>query len=575
MKFARALAAGCLAALFTVWTPQAKAQDPMGPGLMPGFGGPGQGQGQQAKPKQDPNMPETHAATGAGDSVVAPGGEPSLPDEPLKTKPKTLSRIGSDLDPDSEEQGRSNVTNHRFYGLYYEETSGKYQFQLAFPVWAERNQPSRTDPLKNDRASLYGPLYYNRRSAERSDDVLFPLFWNLIDERAKSRTTIVGPVVNHVAPGENDNWIAPLYFGGKRKTGGYTVIPPLLTYKNTDGHGGFNLIGPMFCSWEGGGQCDARTAQDIDFGVAPLYFYGQNAEVKYEVIPPLLHYYRYNDRSLSWLNVWGPYYREHTQKRDMFHLLPLYFSLYGKNERHTTVLPFFHYGWSGKSSLLVNPLFVSATGEHGESTFATYVYARHRGRTSLDMVTPLYWRYQDPDIDLDQHILFPLLYTRASPRESTFALFPFYAHSQRYGISETTFVTPLFQHTTDLRGWSFNIHPLLYLGRDATSTHTIFAPILWDFADPETRSTVVFPAYWRFAKQNELSQLVGNVYYHEAKTSAGRDWEVHIFPAFSYGETPDGHWWNVLYGLAGYSRRGSLVKVRTLWIPITVSGTEE
>ncbi|HEX5099588.1 MAG TPA: hypothetical protein VFV94_08820, partial [Polyangiaceae bacterium] len=229
MKFARALAAGCLAALFTVWTPQAKAQDPMGPGLMPGFGGPGQGQGQQAKPKQDPNMPETHAATGAGDSVVAPGGEPSLPDEPLKTKPKTLSRIGSDLDPDSEEQGRSNVTNHRFYGLYYEETSGKYQFQLAFPVWAERNQPSRTDPLKNDRASLYGPLYYNRRSAERSDDVLFPLFWNLIDERAKSRTTIVGPVVNHVAPGENDNWIAPLYFGGKRKTGGYTVIPPLLT----------------------------------------------------------------------------------------------------------------------------------------------------------------------------------------------------------------------------------------------------------------------------------------------------------------------------------------------------------
>jgi hypothetical protein len=46
---------------------------------------------------------------------------------------------------------------------------------------------------------------------------------------------------------------------------------------------------------------------------------------------------------------------------------------------------------------------------------------------------------------------------------------------------------------------------------------------------------------------------------------------VHIFPAFSYGETPDGHWWNVLFGLAGYSRRGAFSQARALWIPITVS----
>jgi hypothetical protein len=574
LKLSRLLLAAAVAAFSSVWTGTLMAQDPMGPGLMPGFGGGAPQQGQQAKPKQDPSMPETHAATGAGDSLVAPGGEPSLPDEPLKLKPRTAARIGSDLDPDSEEQGRSTTTTHKFYGPYYEETSGKYSFQLAFPVWAERNQPSRTDPLKNDRASLYGGLYYNRRSAERSDDVLFPLFWNLIDERAKSRTTIVGPIVNRVAPGENDNWVAPLYFGGKRKTGGYTVIPPLLTYKNTNGRGGFDLIGLMYCSWEGGGQCDARTAQDIDFGVAPFYFYGQNTEVKYEVIPPLLHYYRYNDRNLSWLNVWGPYYREHTQKRDMFHLFPLYYSLWGKNERHTTVLPFFHYGYTEKSWLLANPLFVAAKGDKGESTFATWGYARYRGRTSLDMITPLYWRYQDPDIDLDQHLLFPFLYTRNSPRESTFALFPLFASSTRHGVSQTTFITPFFQHTTDLRGWSTNLHPLVYIGRDATSTHTVLAPILFDFAEPESRATVVFPAYWRFASAKETSQLVGNVYYHEARLSAGRDWEVHIFPAFSYGETPDGHWWNILYGLAGYTRRGSLVKVRTLWIPITVSGTD-
>jgi hypothetical protein len=493
----------------------------MGGGLMPGFGSaPPEPQQKAAKPS---NEPETHAAPGAEDNVVAPGGEPSLPEEPLKLRRRTLERVGTDLLPAWQEQGRGRRTTYGFYGPYYTEESGRYSFKLLFPLWAERKQPSRTDPLKVDRATLYGGLYYNRRSAERSDDVLFPLFWNLVDERKKSRTTVIGPLVNRIAPDERDDWVVPLYFGGKRKQGGYT----------------------------------------------------QSAESKYEVIPPLLHYYKYDDRKLSYVNVWGPYYREHTQKRDMFHLFPLYFSIWGKSERHTTLLPFFHYGHDEKSSLFVNPLFLSATGEKGESTFVTWGYARHRGRTELDMITPLFWQYRDPDIQLTQNVLFPFFYSRTSPRESTHAVFPFFARSQRFGISTTTFVTPFFQHTHGIRGWSTNLHPFLYVGREATSTHTVIAPFFWDFASPTSRSTVAFPAYWRFSNEKEVSQLVGNVYYHEAKLSTGTDWEVHVFPAFSYGETPDGHWWNVLYGLAGYTRRGSLVKVRTLWIPITVSGTEQ
>jgi hypothetical protein len=570
-RLARHLALATLAGTLGFALPAA-AQDPMGPGLMPGFGS-GGSEPAKKKPAKDPNEPETHAASGADDNVVAPGGEPSLPDEPLKVKEKTLERIGTDLHPRWQERGRGRKTTYGFYGPYYTEDSGEYSFKLAFPVWAERKQPSRTDPKIQDRASLYGGLYYNRRSAERSDDVLFPLFWNLVDERKKSRTTIVGPIVNRVTPDERDNWVAPFYFGGKRKNGGYTIIPPLLTYANTNGRKGFNLVGPVFCSWTGGGECDARTAQELDFGVAPFYFYGQSAEKKYEVIPPLLHYYRYNDRDLSWVNIWGPYYREHTQKRDMFHLLPLFYRITGKDESHTTVLPFFHYGHKGKSSLFVNPLFLTASGDNGESTFVTWGYARYRGRTELDMVTPLFWRYRDPDIDLTQNVLFPFYFSRESPRETTTAVFPFFAHSKRYGISETTFITPFFQHSHGIRGWSTNIHPLFYMGRDGTSTHTVIAPFFWDFATPSSRSTVAFPAFWRFADDKEVSQLVGNVYYHEQKlSSGGSDWEVHVFPAFSYGETPDGHWWNVLYGLAGYTKRGPNVKVRTLWIPITVSG---
>src|SRR5262249_32469632 len=156
--------------------------------------------------------------------------------------------------------------------------------------------------------------------------------------------------------------------------------------------------------------------------------------------------------------------------------------------------------------------------------------------------------------------------------ESNQVFFPFWGHFERYGISETTWLTPFYRHTTDLRGWETDINPIVYVGRNARDTHFVVAPFLWDFASPTSRSTVAFPVFWRFSTERELTQLVGNVYYHEKKLKSGLDWEIHLFPVFSYGESPSGHYWNVLYGLAGYSREGKTTKMRTLWIPIKLSG---
>jgi hypothetical protein len=540
-----------------------------------GGGGPSAPKGgSKPKPKADPDQPETHAAAGSGDSMLPPSTEPSLPAQPTTMTDAAKQRIGSDQDPNEQSRGQGEPTQRDYYGLYYREKQANWRFQTLFPFWAERTQPSRTKPEVTDRASLFGGLYYNRRSAERSDDILFPLVWNLRDREEGSRTTVVGPLVQRTAPGERDNWLAPLYFTGKRKDGGYTLIPPLLTYSRQTAKGGFTLVGPGFCSWKGGTDCDARTAERLDLGVAPLYFFGQDSEGQYEAIPPLLHYYSYSDRTLAWTNLWGPYLRRHTQEREMLHVLPLYWSIWGKDERHTTVLPFFHQGRKGKSWLHINPLFLLAHGEDDSSTFVTWGYARHRGRTELDMITPLYWSYRDPDRNLEQKLLFPFLYSRTSPRESTQAFFPFWSHSERYGVSETTWVTPFIRHSRDLRGWSTSINPVLFLGRDGKQSWTVVAPFFWDFVGTEERATVGFPFYWRFSDRQTVTQLVGNVYYQEKRVTGGSDWQVHIFPAFSYGETPNGHWWNLLYGLAGYKRRGDLVQARALWIPITLSGKE-
>jgi hypothetical protein len=589
LKFARSMFQVALLATWVFASTRAEAQGfgsgmggPMGGGGMGGpmgggMGGgmPGAGGKKAPKKKKNPNEPETHAASGASDEVLPTGSEPALPPDPLGVPKPVKAQIGSDAAGDEPETGRGTETKRKFYGLYYEENSGSYGFKTAFPLWFERTQPSLTDPTKTDRASLFGGFYYNRRSASRADDILFPLVWNLRDKTDDSRTTIVGPLVNRHAPGETDNWLAPLYFTGTRPVGGYTIIPPLLTYLNSGKDGGFNLIGPAFCSWKGGETCDGRTAKNLDLGLFPLYFHGKTEETSYDLVPPLLHYRRDDERDSSSVDIWGPYYRRHTEKRDALHILPLYFSLWGENERHTTLLPFFHYGYKKNESLFINPLFLTKTGENGEKTFITWGYARHRGRTELDMITPLYWHYRDPDIGLDEQLLFPFLYSRTSPRESNQVFFPFWGHFERYGISTSTWITPFFNHNRDLRGWSTNIYPLVWVGREHTSTHTVVAPFLFDFASPSSRATIGFPVFWRFAEEDTVSQLVLNTYYHQRKVAHGLDWQFHFFPLFSYGETPNGHWWNVMYGLAGYTRRGDFSQVRTLWIPITTSGSDD
>jgi len=529
---------------------------PMGGGM-----GPSPGQ-QQAAPKPDPKAPQTHAAPGGEDISSLPSTEAQLPADPTAISPAVKKKIGSDA-AQASPQGTNLQLTRKFYGPYYEEQSGAYRFRTLFPLWFQRDVPG-------DKSMLFSPLYYRQRGTKSSSDVVFPVYWDLQED--KSRTRVIGPLAWRRTPEAQDNWLAPLVFQGSRTDGGgYLHIPPLLTFTKHGPTDGFNMVGPAFCSWKGGSSCSLRTAEDIDLGIAPFYFYGRNEQSEYEVIPPLLHYYSYEDVGEKSLNVWGPLVWKHTRERDAFHVVPFFWHLWGPDEDHLTVFPFFHKGHKGNERLFVNPLFLTATGAKGEKTFATWGYARYRGRTELDMITPFYWHKRDPDAGTDSKLLFPFLYSSTGPREKNFAVFPFYAHFDRFGVSKTTWVTPFVQHTHGLTGWETNIHPILYLGRDQRVSHTVVFPFFWDFASPDARTTVAFPVFWRFDDANGVTQLLANTYYRERKLKQGLDWEFHFFPAFSYGETPDGHWWKLLYGLAGYTRKGSMTKMYAGWIPFTLS----
>lgn len=559
-----------LAAL-TAWEPSARAQVGPGgfsPGGASGPGGFGTPSPTKARPgaKAAPGQ-ETHAASNAEANQSLQTQEPTLPQDPLAISPQVKKRIGTDVDADVE-TGRGPKTERDFYGLYYQEKSGDYRFRTLFPLWADRTMPG-------DRASFYGP-YYNRRSKDADADVLFPFFWHLRDH--DTRTTIVGPLMHRESDGtqgspkRKDNWLAPLFFQGQSADGsGYLHVPPLLTFTQHTARSGLDIVGPMFCAWKGGPTCDTRTADKIEMGLPPLYFYGRDEASEYELIPPLLHYYRYNELGDRSLNIWGPVLSQRSPDGGAFNVMPFYWHNWGKNEDHLTVFPFFHYGYKGDSNLLVTPLFLNAKGENGESTFASWLYARYRGRTELDMVTPLYWRYRDPDIGLNTRLLFPFYYESTSPRGSDTAIFPFYGHFQKPGLYDTTWVSPLFRYTVDPGGWEANLFPLVYAGKHYESKHVVVAPLYWDFSTPTSRTTLMLPLFFRSQDQTSLTQITLNTYYHEHKGTLGSEWEFHFFPLFSYGQSPTGHWWNVLYGLAGYTREGTASRMRAFYANIPLS----
>ena len=160
----------------------------MSPGGMGGMGAPPAGGGGKKKPRKNPNEPETHAASGASDDVIAVRRRAVTTGKAARG-PEERSPNASGATPRSTEPeiGRGPETSRHFYGLWYDEESDKYRFRTLFPLWLERTQPSLTDPTKTDRASLFGGIYYNRRSAEHADDILFPLIWNLSDETSRAR----------------------------------------------------------------------------------------------------------------------------------------------------------------------------------------------------------------------------------------------------------------------------------------------------------------------------------------------------------------------------------------------------
>jgi len=533
-------------------------------GQTPGDAPPPPSSGHAASPDDAPPPPPPRA-----EPEVKP------PDNPLEIDPQIKDRIGSDyqLAP-PQPMGDT----HRSYFPWYEETKGDRRFRLLPPLYLEHTR--NVGLPTQDRESLFGLLYYQRRSPKMDADVLFPLAWRVRERQ--NHVFVFGPLAHREAPGEHDNWLAPLFFQGSRSKGGYFHSPALLTTSHFNEEGAFTLVGPFFRD---------RTKTDVDLGVVPFFFRGDNGDVEggrrtYTLIPPLLFYHRYREIEQSTTTVVGPLVLGSTPKRSIFDIAPLFFHIEGKpesggiREHHTTLFPLFHYGKTDDSSLFVVPGYLRRVNPVSDTMLTPfYSYAATRKDsarfTAMGPILPLFFNYTDRDIGLHAWAVAPFYYQSHSPKGHDF-LTPLFGKFETTGISRTWWAFPSFTVTTDLHGWESDLHPLVYLGRSDRSSHTVFAPVFWDFANPRGRTTVGFPLYWRFADTSDdsVTQVAGNTLYMQKKAVGGTDWQFHLLPLFSYGQDPTGHFWNLLFGLAGYQRSGEYARIKAFWIPIQVSGPD-
>ena len=233
---------------------------------------------------------------------------------------------------------------------------------------------------------------------------------------------------------------------------------------------------------------------------------------------------------------------KHSKETDAFNVLPLFWHNWGKNEDHVTRLPALPLRLRGQqqparqSALLdgarrkgridVRHLALRALprahhARHGHAALLALHGSRHRALNTT-MLLPFSLLVVEPA--RLRHGRLSLLLARQALR------------SQRDHLDHAVLPAHARPHRLGTR----NLYPFLFLGRKYESTHTVVAPVFWDFASPKSRTTVGFPLYWRFADENlGVASCSPTPIITNGGWATALDWEFHFFPAFSYGETPD------------------------------------
>jgi hypothetical protein len=347
---------------------------------------------------------------------------------------------------------------------YYQHRSPTLRADVVFPVFFHwRGQRSEGGTWGTDvvppfyyhswqgrgesRGTSLGlaPLFFYGDSFEpdgslRREHLIIPPLLTVHTWTPEHTFTLAGPFFYDRLRSDTDWGVAPIVFGGNSIHGNYVFIPPLLTYHSfdRDADRSLTVVGPF---WH------TRTADSISFNLAPIFSHRHDRTSSRTTLAPLFHiasdsdgstlatplfyYGRHGESStfVSWVyqnhrgstnwDAVAPFFYSSREPATGAHteaLLPLF---YHRATQHTNtwwVTPLAHYEREGRDWFF-NIYPVVFTGRTGTRTHAVIgpLYARFTNsetRSDLMMVTPMFWRYSDPE-SLTV-VVPPVLYTEST-----------------------------------------------------------------------------------------------------------------------------------------------------------------
>jgi hypothetical protein len=505
------------------------------------------------EPAADPDAGAPAAAAAPEEEEPAPSAQPATraPQQAVPLTPEARAELGEapgDAAPSADE---GEVRRLLIPPLLLVERSANRATTVLFPLFYRDR--------RGDASALLIPPYYRYRSPTTQADAVFPVFFHwrgARDDGGTWGTDVVPPFYHHSWRGRGELHgravgLAPLFFYGESfgEDGSlhreHLIIPPLLTVHTWRPEHAFTLAGPFFYD---------RLRNDTDWGLAPIVFGGNNAHGNYAVIPPLLTYHRYNrdeDRSLT---VVGPFWTTSSPDSFSVNLAPVFFHRHDRTSSRTSILPLLHLAAGENSRTVITPLFYY--GRQGESsTFVSWLYQNHRGRTNWDAVAPFFFSSREPATGAHTEALLPLFYHRATLNTNTW------------------WVAPTVHYEREGRDWFFNIYPLVFTGRTGARTHAVLGPLYARFTNAETGSDLmmVTPLFWRYRDPESQTIVIPPVLYMESQRQGVRSYEWHVLPLFSYARPrPEDLSWNFLFGLVGYRRSGTHHQLKLFWAPINL-----
>jgi hypothetical protein len=488
------------------------------------------------------------------------------------------------------------------FPLFWHFRAGATSSTLLFPFYYAASDRTSSNTF------IFPLLYFAGRDNDDSYHIQFPLYWNIVDGRRQTETTLT-----------------PVYFKHQDRTGYAAAIPPIFFWGGGGPRRHFAIF-PLFWWFRDDARdrtttvfanyLHRRHGNEVTDAFFPLFHYrrgakpGASSETSLTLFP-LFHYRRNAEDTLfaSPLAAWtrsaqrqagfvGPYfwYKDQTVAAQGIPLLYLDHTQLDTGKRTRMWGPYLALDGAGSSSRTLFPLWshYQNANEEGSYVFPTYFRLRTSDGYRLDSLLPFFWLSKSPSTHTT--VLGPY-FSHHCPNGTSTGLIPFYlsAHNPKRDV----LATPLFvSHNSRETDTQRTVSWLYYQSRHQDELFRMLFPLWWQSADQNESTAVGFPLIWHFANklEDKSTTLAGPFYWahqgsertrgllplawysRDEKNASGSNALMPLFYErhtprsqtvltlpFGIHSTPDSAWWYLGNIVASSSAKSSFNTFFPLW----------